>query len=96
MVTPEIADKFDRILKQNNDYFWDKPDVDKIQKDFFEYTEKYVKLAPRWIALNDAFKQALEIIANQQAEIKKLTAEVNSLRTALNESEINNITKENA
>jgi hypothetical protein len=68
----ETIDNIRCVLRNNNDYYWDRPKLDKISKEMAEYSEKYFKLAMKWIELNDALTRALEVIEQQRARIVEL------------------------
>ena len=88
MFTTETADRFKRLVKDNNEYYWDKPNIDEIQRSLFGYAEKYIRIVPRWISLNAAFIEATQLLEEQKEEINRLTIEVDELRNSLNK-EIN-------
>ncbi len=88
--------EFDSVLKNNNEWFYDKPEHVKIVESTLGYAISYLKIVPKWIMLNQAAMDMrnmiteleqhilqLEIAREAQAiEIKELKKEVSSYEDA--------------
>jgi len=87
---------FDSVLKNNNEWFYDKPEQVKIVESTLGYAISYLKIVPKWIMLNQAAMDMrnliteleqhilqLEVVREAQAiEIKELKKEVSSYEDA--------------
>jgi hypothetical protein len=63
-------------IKNNNEWFYDKPSKQESMEEIGKYAAAYFKLAPKWIQLNAAVNDAVQIIDVQNAMIVRLTAQV--------------------
>lgn len=76
-------------LKDNNDWFYDKP----TEKDMLDRTTKlagmYISLAPKWIALNNAALQMREIIGELTDKNREQQNEIARLKRILEDNDIN-------
>jgi len=82
-------------LKDNNDWFYDKP----TEKDLLERTVKmagmYMQLAHKWLILNNAAIQMREIIGELTEKNREQQNEIARLKRILEDNDIN-ATKEAA
>ena len=76
-------------IKDNNDWFYDKP----TEKDMLERTTKmagmYITLAPKWIALNNAALQMQIIITELKEKFFEQEREIARLKRILEDNDIN-------
>jgi hypothetical protein len=69
--------EFDSVLKNNNEWFYDKPEHVKIVESTLGYAISYLKIVPKWIMLNDTAKEMRNLITDLEQKILALEHEVN-------------------
>lgn len=69
----------DNAIKNNNEWFYDRPDTQSSVEQTYRFAGKYFELASKWTLLNKASIEALKTIQDQQVladEIIKLDARI--------------------
>jgi hypothetical protein len=80
MSTNDQIEQLKRAFRENNDWFYDKPEVGKLNDKASEYAGMYFRLASKWLILNNAFTSALALIEEQRDTINNLTTVIDSLK----------------
>ena len=69
--------EFDSVLKNNNEWFYDKPEQVKVVESTLGYAISYLKIVPKWIMLNQAAMEMRNLITDLEQKILALEFEVN-------------------
>jgi hypothetical protein len=69
--------EFDSVLKNNNEWFYDKPEQVKVVESTLGYAISYLKIVPKWIMLNQAATEMRNLITDLEQKILALEYEVN-------------------
>lgn len=69
--------EFDSVLKNNNEWFYDKPEQVKVVESTLGYAISYLKIVPKWIILNQAAMEMRNLITDLEQKILALEFEVN-------------------
>jgi len=86
----------DTALKNNNDWFYDKPDTTPSTDETYKFAGKYFTLAAKWTQLNKASIEALKVIIDQKDEITKLENRINTQDKLINRLNTEVVTLTNA
>jgi hypothetical protein len=95
-LTPtETVKLLDTAIKNNNEWFYDRPDTQSAIEQTYRFAGKYFELSSKWTLLNKASIEALKTIENQRDEIIKLEARVSTQDRLINRlnTEIVTLTK---
>ena len=84
-LTPSDTIKMlDTALKNNNEWFYDRPDTQSSVEQTYRFAGKYFELASKWTLLNKASIEALKTIQDQREEIINLECRVAFLDKTIN------------
>lgn len=84
-LTPSDTIKLlDTAIKNNNEWFYERPDTQSSFDQTYRFAGKYFELASRWTMLNKASIEALKTIQDQREEIIKLECRVAFLDKTVN------------
>ena len=85
----------DNAIKNNNEWFYDRPDTQSSVEQTYRFAGKYFELASKWTLLNKASIEALKTIQDQADEITKLDARIAAQDKLINRlnTEIATLTK---
>jgi len=95
-LTPSDTIKLlDTAIKNNNEWFYDRPDTQSSVEQTYRFAGKYFELASKWTLLNKASIEALKTIKDQADEITKLDTRIAFLDKTINRlnAEIVTLTK---
>jgi uncharacterized small protein (DUF1192 family) len=74
----------DTAIKNNNEWFYDRPDTQSSVEQTYRFAGKYFELASKWTLLNKASIEALKTIHDQADEITKLDTRIAFLDKTIN------------
>ena len=85
----------DNAIKNNNEWFYDRPDTQSSVEQTYRFAGKYFELASKWTLLNKASIESLKTIKDQADEITKLDARIAAQDKLINRlnTEIATLTK---
>jgi len=81
-------ERLDSAIKDNNEWFYDKPSSKSSIEALATYSAAYFKLVPRWIALNEAAIIARDVITQLSSTIHGQQQEIKRLRSILSDNNI--------
>ena len=74
----------DNAIKNNNEWFYDRPETQSSVEQTYRFAGKYFELASKWTLLNKASIEALKTIKDQADEITKLDTRIAFLDKTIN------------
>ena len=84
-LTPSDTIKLlDTAIKNNNEWFYDRPDTQSSVEQTYRFAGKYFELASKWTLLNKASIEALKTMKDQADEITRLDTRIAFLDKTIN------------
>jgi hypothetical protein len=79
MSTTETIKSIESALKNNNEWFYDRPTTDDKLEAMYRLASSYATLCHKWTILNRAATDAFNLIKTQQQTIIELEAKIATL-----------------
>lgn len=80
MNTRETIKSLESAIKNNNEWFYDRPSLDDRLETMYRLAASYCTLCHKWTILNRSAIEALAIITTQQNTINELEAQIATLK----------------
>jgi hypothetical protein len=82
------VEKIDYAIKDNNDWFYDRPNEKETIEATCKYAQAYFKIAPKWLSLNSALMLSRDTITEMLAAMREQDKEIKRLRSILSDNDI--------
>ena len=80
MNTRDAIKSLESAIKNNNEWFYDRPSLDDRLETMYRLASSYCTLCHKWTILNRSAIEALAVITTQQQTITELEAQIATLK----------------
>ena len=80
MNTRDTIKSLESAIKNNNEWFYDRPSLDDRLETMYRLASSYCTLSHKWTILNRSAIEALAVITTQQQTITELEAQIATLK----------------